>query len=660
MAKAAKTTAPAKAKAKAAAESDTPKPAKAAAPKAKTTAKTAPAKPASKPAAKPATARVKAAAAKVNKPAAAKAAAAKPAPAPSVARPAAKGLPKAITELTAGLPEKPWLKSYPKNMPAEIGPLPYKSIGEFLVGACKQFAVRPAFVCMGKSITYAELERLSAAFGAYLQARGLEKGARVALMMPNVLQYPVAMMGILRAGYTAVNVNPLYTPRELEHQLKDSGAQAIVILENFAGTLQAVIARTPVKHVIVAAMGDMLGGLKGAIVNLVVRRVKKMVPAWSLPGHVKFNAVLKTGASIAFKPPVVSGDDIAFLQYTGGTTGISKGATLLHRNVLSNVAQNSLWVEDAYTVKPKPAHLNFICALPLYHIFALTVNALMGMQQGAQNVLIPNPRDIPGFVKELAKYPMHIFPGLNTLFNALLNNEEFRKLDFKPLILTLGGGMAVQKGVAERWKALTGCPVSEGYGLSETSPVATANKFSSSDFTGTIGLPLPSTEIAIRDDDGNNVPLGEVGEVCIRGPQVMAGYWNRPDETAKVMTKDGFFKSGDMGFMDERGYTKIVDRKKDMILVSGFNVYPNELEEVVAHHPGVLEVAAIGVPDEHSGEVPKLFVVRRDPALTIETLMAYCRENLTGYKRPKFIEFRTELPKTPVGKILRRALRDQA
>ena len=655
MAKAAKTTAPAKAKAKAAAKSDTPK--AAAVPKAKTTAKSAPAKTTAKPAsAKPAAAKTKAAAAKVDKPATAKAAAAKP----TAARPAPKGLPKAITELTAGLPEKPWLKSYPKNMPAEIGALPYKSIGEFLVGACKQFAGQPAFVCMGKSITYGELERLSAAFGAYLQARGLEKGARVALMMPNVLQYPVAMMAILRAGYTVVNINPLYTPRELEHQLKDSGAQAIVILENFAGTLQAVIARTPVKHVIVAAMGDMLGGFKGAIVNLVVRRVKKMVPAWSLPGHVTFNAVLKTGATIAFKPPAVSGDDIAFLQYTGGTTGISKGATLLHRNVLSNVAQNSLWVEDAYTVKPKPAHLNFICALPLYHIFALTVNALMGMQQGAQNVLIPNPRDIPGFVKELAKYPMHIFPGLNTLFNALLNNEEFRKLDFKPLILTLGGGMAVQKGVAERWKALTGCPVTEGYGLSETSPVATANKFSASDFTGTIGLPLPSTEIAIRDDDGNNVPLGEVGEICIRGPQVMAGYWNRPDETAKVMTKDGFFKSGDMGFMDARGYTKIVDRKKDMILVSGFNVYPNELEEVVAHHPGVLEVAAIGVPDEHSGEVPKLFVVRKDPALTLETLMAYCRENLTGYKRPKYIEFRTELPKTPVGKILRRALRDQA
>ncbi|TPI42666.1 long-chain fatty acid--CoA ligase [Mesorhizobium sp. B3-1-9] len=658
MAKAAKTTAAAKARAKAAAGSDAPKAMKAAAaPKAKAAAKPAPAKSAAKPATgKPAAAKSKAAAAKVDKPATAKAEAAKP----TTARPASKGLPKAITELTVGLPEKPWLKSYPKNMPAEIGALPYKSIGDFLVGACKQFGGQPAFVCMGKSMTYAELERLSAAFGAYLQARGLEKGARVALMMPNVLQYPVAMMAVLRAGYTVVNVNPLYTPRELEHQLKDSGAQAIVILENFAGTLQAVIARTPVKHVIVAAMGDMLGGLKGAIVNLVVRRVKKMVPAWSLPGHVKFNAVLKTGATIAFKPPTVSGDDIAFLQYTGGTTGVSKGAVLLHRNVLSNVAQNSLWVEDAYTVKPKPAHLNFICALPLYHIFALTVNALMGMQQGAQNVLIPNPRDIPGFVKELAKYPMHIFPGLNTLFNALLNNEEFRKLDFKPLILTLGGGMAVQKGVAERWKALTGCPVSEGYGLSETSPVATANKFSSSDFTGTIGLPLPSTEIAIRDDDGNNVPLGEVGEICIRGPQVMASYWNRPDETAKVMTKDGFFKSGDMGFMDERGYTKIVDRKKDMILVSGFNVYPNELEEVVAHHPGVLEVAAIGVPDEHSGEVPKLFVVKKDPALTVEALMAYCRENLTGYKRPRFIEFRTELPKTPVGKILRRALRDQA
>jgi len=665
VAKAAKTTPPAKAKAKAATtNADAPKPSQAKPSQAKASQAKAssPATAASKPkgAARPGAAQAKtspksatkAATGRTGKPAATKAAsAAKPVSTPT------RRLPKAITELTAGLPQKPWLKSYPKNMPAEIGPLPYSSIGDFLVGACKKFSGQSAYVCMGKSISYAELDRLSAAFAAYLQSKGLEKGARVALMMPNVLQYPVAMMAVLRAGFTVVNVNPLYTPRELEHQLKDSGAQAIVILENFANTLQAVITRTPVKHVVVAAMGDMLGGLKGAIVNLLVRRVKKMVPAWSLPGHVKFNAALKAGSGLAFKPAAVSGDDIAFLQYTGGTTGVSKGATLLHRNVLSNVAQNSLWVEDAYTVKPKPAHVNFICALPLYHIFALTVNALMGMQQGAQNVLIANPRDIPGFVKELQKYPAHIFPGLNTLFNALLNNEDFRKLDFKPLILTLGGGMAVQKGVAERWKTLTGCPVSEGYGLSETSPVVTANKFSSSDFTGTIGLPLPSTEIAIRDDDGNNVPLGEVGEICIRGPQVMAGYWNRPDETAKVMTKDGFFKSGDMGSMDERGYTKIVDRKKDMILVSGFNVYPNELEEVVAQHPGVLEVAAIGVPDEHSGEVPKLFVVKKDPALTVEALTAYCRENLTGYKRPRYIEFRTELPKTPVGKILRRALR---
>ncbi len=579
-------------------------------------------------------------------------------PAAAKSAPPQGKLPEALTALTAGLPVKPWLASYPKNVPAEIGPLPHNSLGDFLVATCRQYAAQPAFTCMDKSISYAEMDRLSAAFGAYLQSKGLAKGARVALMMPNILQYPITMMAVLRAGYVVVNVNPLYTPRELEHQLKDSGAEAIVILENFAGTLQAVVARTGVKHVVVAAMGDLLGGLKGAIVNLVVRRVKKMVPAWSLPGHIKFNAALKAGAGLSLKPAAVVAGDVAFLQYTGGTTGIAKGATLLHSNVLSNMMQNALWVEDAFTIKPKPAHVNYVCALPLYHIFALTVNAMMGMQQGARNLLIPNPRDIPGFVKELKKQPFHIFPGLNTLFNALLNNEDFRKLDFKPLVLTLGGGMAVQKGVAERWKALTGCPVSEGYGLSETSPVATANKFSSSEFTGTIGLPLPSTEIAIRDDDGNNLPPREVGEICIRGPQVMAGYWNRPDETAKVMTEDGFFKSGDMGFMDERGYTKIVDRKKDMILVSGFNVYPNELEEVVAQHPGVLEVAAIGVPDEHSGEVPKLFVVKKDPALTAEDLTAYCRANLTGYKRPKYIEFRTELPKTPVGKILRRALRD--
>lgn len=660
MAKAPRATAPANAKTKTAAEPATG-PDKPKAPSAKTVA-------ADKPKAATASAKANVSANAAAKPAA-KATAAKPAAAKPAAKAAAakassaskpspaKRLPKALTALAVGLPEKPWLKSYPKVVPAEIGPLPHGSIGDFLVAACKQFAGQPAFSCMGKAITYAELERQSAAFSAYLQSKGLQKGARVALMMPNVLQYPVAMIAILRAGYVVVNVNPLYTPRELEHQLKDSGAQAIVILENFANTLQSVIARTSVKHVVIAAMGDMLGGLKGAIVNLVVRRVKKMVPAWRLPGHVKFNAALKAGAGMNFKPVKVAADDVAFLQYTGGTTGISKGATLLHSNVLANVAQIAFWIEDAFAVKPKPAHLNLICALPLYHIFALTVNALMGMQLGGQNILIPNPRDIPGFVKELGKYPIHIFPGLNTLFNALLNNEDFRKLDFKPLILTLGGGMAVQKGVAERWKALTGCPVIEGYGLSETSPVATANTFGNGNFTGTIGLPLPSTEIAIRDDDGNSLPLGEVGEICIRGPQVMAGYWNRPDETAKVTTKDGFFKSGDMGFMDEGGFTKIVDRKKDMILVSGFNVYPNELEEVVAMHPGVLEVAAIGVPDEHSGEVPKLFVVKKDQTLTAEALTAYCRENLTGYKRPRYIEFRTELPKTPVGKILRRALR---
>ena len=578
----------------------------------------------------------------------------------SKAKAAAVAMPKATApEGLAPLrsADKPWLKNYPKGLAAEIGPLEDRSIGDLLVKACRKFATRPAFTCMDKSLSYAELEKMSAAFGAYLQSKGLKKGARVAIMMPNVLQYPVAIMGVLRAGYTVVNVNPLYTPRELEHQLKDSGAEAIVILENFATTLQAVIGKTSVKHVVVATMGDLLGFVKGTIVNFVVRRVKKLVPAWSLPGHTSFPAALKDGAARVFKPADVSPDDVAFLQYTGGTTGISKGATLIHRNVLANVEQLAIWVEDAYTVKPKPENLVYVCALPLYHIFALTVNAMMGMQQGAQNLLIPNPRDIPSFVKELAKQPFHIFPGLNTLFNALLNNEDFRKIDFKPLVLTLGGGMAVQRGVAERWKELTGCSITEGYGLSETSPVATANRVNGAEFTGTIGLPLPSTEIAIRDDDGNDLPLGEVGEICIKGPQVMTGYWNRADETAKVMTKDGFFKSGDMGFMDERGFTKIVDRKKDMILVSGFNVYPNELEEVVAQMPGVLEVAAIGVPDEHSGEIPKLFIVKKDQALTEDQVFAYCRNNLTGYKRPRHIEFRKELPKTPVGKILRRELR---
>jgi long-chain acyl-CoA synthetase len=576
----------------------------------------------------------------------------KPAAAVEPKAPAARAGRKSLVAAAA----KPWLASYPEGVPAEIGALPAESIGDLLAKACAMYRTRPAFTCMGKTMTYEQVEDMSKHLAAYFQSKGLAKGARIAIMMPNVLQYPVTIMAALRAGYTVVNVNPLYTPREMEHQLKDSGAEAIVILENFAKTLQAVIGRTSVKHVVVAAMGDLLG-IKGAIVNLVVRRVKKMVPAWSLPGHVKFNDAVKTGRGKALKPVKVAADDVAFLQYTGGTTGVSKGATLLHRNVLANVAQNALWVEAAYRKKPKPEIPIYICALPLYHIYALTVNALMGMQQGAHNILIPNPRDIPGFVKELGKYQVNVFPGLNTLFNALLNNEDFQKLDFKPLLLTFGGGMAVQKGVAERWHKLTGTIISEGYGLSETAPVATANRFDADSFSGTIGMPIPSTEIVIRDDDGKDLPLGEVGEICIRGPQVMAGYWNRPDETAKVMSEDGFFKSGDMGFMDEKGYVKIVDRKKDMIIVSGFNVYPNEIEEVVAQHPGVLEVAAIGVPDEKSGEAPKIFVVKKDPNLTGEALIKHCKGNLTAYKCPKHVEFRADLPKTNVGKILRRELR---
>ncbi len=632
-----------------------PAPAKSAAAKVstpKTTAKPAAKKPAAK-AAKPAVEEA------VTKPTAskAKASAAKPKPAAATAtkaEPAAA--PAAVAKQSAAKADKPWLANYPNGVPAEIAPLEYQSLGDLMVDSCRKYGSKPAFTCMGKSITFTELEKQSAAFAAYLQGKGLSKGARVAIMMPNVLQYPIAMMAVLRAGYTVVNVNPLYTPRELEHQLNDSGAEAIVILENFAATLQQVIGRTKVKHVVVAAMGDRLG-LKGIVVNLVVRRVKKMVPNWSLPGYVGFNDALKEGAKKTFRKIDVGQDDVAFLQYTGGTTGVSKGATLLHRNVLANVAQNALWVEAAYSKKPKPKDVVYICALPLYHIYALTVNALMGMQQGAQNILIPNPRDIPAFVKELQKTPFHVFPGLNTLFNALLNNADFQKLDFKPLILTFGGGMAVQKPVADRWQKLTGIVIAEGYGLSETAPVATANRFDADEFSGTIGMPIPSTEIVIRDEDGKDVASGEVGEICIRGPQVMAGYWNRADETKKVMTDDGFFKSGDMGFIDERGFVKIVDRKKDMILVSGFNVYPNELEEVVAEHPGVLEVAAVGVPDEHSGEVPKLFVVKKDENLTEQEIIDFTRDKLTGYKRPRHVEFRKELPKTNVGKILRRELR---
>ena len=564
---------------------------------------------------------------------------------------------KARPASAGGGAAKPWLKSYPQGIPAEIGPFGHSSLADMLLEACRSFGNRAAFTSMGKTISFADLEKASRDFAAYLQSKGLKKGARVAVMMPNLLQYPVVMMGVLRAGYVVVNVNPLYTARDLEHQLKDSGAEAIVILENFAGTLQAAIGKTDVKHVIVTAMGDMLG-LKGHVVNLVVRRVKKLVPSWDIPGHASFRQAMREGAAARFSPPEVSLDDIAFLQYTGGTTGVAKGAMLLHRNVLANVLQSEIWLRTAYLDgRKQPERPVFICVLPLYHIYAMTVNAMTGIKLGAQNILIANPRDIPALVKELGRHEFNVFVGLNTLFNALLNNPDFQKLNFKYLDFTLGGGMAVQRSVAERWKKLTGHTISEGYGLSETSPVATINRLDRNEFTGTIGLPLPSTEVRIRDERGRDQKFGEVGEICIRGPQVMPGYWNQPGETAKVMMSDGFLKTGDMGIMDESGHVTIVDRKKDMILVSGFNVYPNEIESVLAHHTGVLEVAAVGVKDEHSGEVPKVFVVKKDPALTEEDILNYCHENLTGYKRPKYVEFRTELPKTNVGKILRRELR---
>jgi long-chain acyl-CoA synthetase len=554
-----------------------------------------------------------------------------------------------------------WLKHYPPGVPADVNVDQYSSLVQLMEEGFAKYANRDAYAFMDRRFTFAEVERQSAAFGAWLQGLGLARGARVAIMMPNVVQYPIALAGVLRAGYVVVNVNPLYTPRELEHQLKDSGAEAIVILENFAATLEQVIAKTAVKHVVVASIGDMLGFPKGAIVNFAVRRIKKMVPTYSLPGHVRFGDALDSGAQRKLTPVAVGPQDVAFLQYTGGTTGVSKGATLTHRNLIANVLQLEAWVQPALkdtSRGPVPEQLVYICALPLYHVFALTVNCLGGLRLGSLNVLIANPRDIPGFAKELAKYPFNVIPGVNTLFNALAESPDFRKLDFSTMRIANGGGMAVQQAVAEKWIKLTGVPIVEGYGLSETSPVATSNPVVAREYNGTIGLPVPSTEIAILDDAGQPVPLGQPGEIAIRGPQVMAGYWNRPDETAKVMTPDGFFKSGDIGIMDERGYTKIVDRKKDMIIVSGFNVYPNEVEGVVAMHPGVVECAAIGIPDAKSGEAVKVFVVRKDPTLTEAALMDFCKEHLTGYKKPKYIVFKDELPKTNVGKILRRELRD--
>jgi long-chain acyl-CoA synthetase len=550
--------------------------------------------------------------------------------------------------------EKIWLKSYPPGMPAEITFGEYKSVGELFEKSCKKFADRPAFTCMGKTKTFAEIDRLSRDFAAWLQSKGLPKGSRVALMMPNVLQYPVALFGTLRAGYTVVNVNPLYTARELEHQLKDSGAEVIVILENFAVTLQEVLAKTPIRHVVVTALGDMLGA-KGIIVNFVVRKVKKMVPAYSLPGAHSWGEVLSEGAGKPMQPFDVGHEDLAFLQYTGGTTGVSKGAMLTHKNILANIEQASGNLSSALGGE-RPV---IITALPLYHIFSLTVNCLLMAKMGGENVLITNPRDIPAFVKELGQHRYNMITGVNTLFNAFLHNPDFAKLDFSAVKLCVGGGMAVQKAVADKWQEVTGKVLLEGYGLTETSPCATMNPHNLTAYSGAIGIPLPSTLIALRDDDRKDVPLGQPGEICIAGPQVMKGYWLRPEETAKVIGPDGFLYTGDVGVMDEKGFVRIVDRKKDMILVSGFNVYPNEIEQVVAMMPGVLEVAAIGVPDEKSGEVPKLFIVKKDPALTEAAVLEYCKTQLTGYKRPKYVEFRTELPKTNVGKILRRALRDE-
>ena len=551
-----------------------------------------------------------------------------------------------------------WLKQYPAGVPADIDVNQYPSLVELLEESFRKFADRKSFICMDKSITYRDLDEMSAAMGAYLQSKGLKKGARVAIMMPNVLQNPVASSAILRAGYTVVNVNPLYTPRELEHQLKDSGAEAIMLLENFATTLEKVLPNTSVKHVIIGSMGDLLG-FKGMIVNFVVRNVKKMVPAYSIPSAVSFNDALAAGRKLKLNKPTLTGDDVAFLQYTGGTTGVSKGATLLHRNILANVLQNDAWLQPALKKPPHVDQLFIVCALPLYHIFALTACFLLAVRAGGVNLLIPNPRDMAGFVKELSKYQVNSFPAVNTLYNGLLNTPGFDKLDFSKLKSCFGGGMAVQKPVADKWTQVTGVALSEGYGLSETSPTLTCNPADTDKFSGSIGIPVPSTWLSIRDDDGNEVPLGEPGEICAKGPQVMAGYWNRPEETAKVMTADGYFRTGDIGIMSPDGYTKIVDRKKDMILVSGFNVYPNEVEEVIASHPGVLECAVIGVPDAKSTEAVKAFVVKKDPNLTAQDIIKFASTELTGYKVPKHVEFRTDLPKTNVGKILRRELRDE-
>ncbi|MDC7705097.1 long-chain-fatty-acid--CoA ligase [Vogesella indigofera] len=550
--------------------------------------------------------------------------------------------------------EKIWLKNYQAGVAHEIDINEFQSVVEVFERSVNKFRDRPAMACMDKILSYGELDTLSANFASYLQnTLQLAKGARVAIMMPNLLQYPVAVFGILRAGCTVVNVNPLYTPRELEHQLKDAGVETIVILENFAGVLEDVIARTPVKNVVIATIGDMLGFPKSLIVNFVVRKIKKMVPPWHLPGHTRFNDTLALGSKQPLCKVALGHDDIAFLQYTGGTTGVAKGAMLLHKNIVANMLQAGEWVKPVV----REGQEIIITALPLYHIFSLTANLMVFTELGALNVLITNPRDIPGFIKELKKYKVTAMTGVNTLFNALLNHPEFKTVDFSTWRLALGGGMAVQKAVAEKWKQVTGTPLIEAYGLTETSPAACINPLDLKEYNGTIGVPVPSTEIELRDNDGKPVARGEAGELCIRGPQVMKGYWNRPDETAKVIDSQGFLATGDVAVITDDGFVKLVDRKKDMILVSGFNVYPNEIEDVVAMHPGVLEVACVGVPDDKSGEVVKVFVVRKDMSLNEKDIIEHCKTNLTGYKVPKAVEFRNELPKTNVGKILRRALR---
>ena len=549
-----------------------------------------------------------------------------------------------------------WLKHYPRGVPAEIDVNEYASMREVFEESCRKFATRPAFSCMGRTVTFADLDALSSTFGAWLQSIGCAKGTRVALMMPNILQYPVCLFGTLRAGCTVVNVNPLYTARELEHQLVDSGAEIIVVVENFARTLQEVVGKTRVRQTVVTSIGEMLA-VKGRVVDLMLRRVKRVVPKFSLPGAIRFTDAMKAGRKVSLSRVPIGHDDLAFLQYTGGTTGVAKGAMLLHRNIVANMLQARAWVK---TILDDSRREVILTPLPLYHIFSLTANCLVFMSVGGENVLIPNPRDIPRFIKEMRRHRFTAMTGVNTLFNALLNNPKFANLNFKSFRLALGGGMAVQEAVARRWKEVTGVTLVEAYGLTETSPAATMNPLDVAEYTGAIGLPIPSTDIVLRDDAGHDVPLGQPGEICIKGPQVMAGYWQRPQDTAEVMTPDGYLKSGDIGVMDERGYIRIVDRKKDMILVSGFNVYPNEIEGVVVMHPGVLECAAVGIPDRKSGEAVKLFVVRKDDALTADDVITHCRDHLTGYKCPRDVEFRGELPKTNVGKILRRQLRDEA